>query len=394
MRIALFTEAYLPMVSGVVVAVATLRQELLAQGHEVQLFAPNYPGYKDQEAGIFRAPSLFLPTNPRYPISLPLLIPRLRRALVEFAPEVIHTHSLFGMGQIAASAARQLDLPLIFTYHTLLEAYCHYIPLPQTFMRWVARTRSRLFSNNADQVIAPGPAAQAALLAYGVTTPISIIPTGVDLTLAQKTGEQSIIGRWGIPAGMPVVAFTGRIAIEKNLDMLLEAFEIVARKLPSAHLLLIGGGPWQTHLEQVAVRKGLAGRVHISGFLPRAEVFQALRDCTVFAFPSVTDTQGIAVLEAMACGLPAVAAQSGAVAEILRPGKEGSIVPAQPEPFAQALLEILTDASCRARMSTAAQARAQEFSGAACAERILEVYKQAQLSHRTQEHRSFVLPRE
>jgi glycosyltransferase involved in cell wall biosynthesis len=377
MKIAIFSECYSPIVNGIMVAVSTLRKELLQLGHQVYLFAPAYPGHQDTDEDIYRFPSLTLPTNPRYPLATPYSPQRLKQLLGKFAPDVIHSHSLFGMGRHAAKTARNLGIPLVFTYHTLLEAYAHYIPLPLPFTRWLARWRSRSFSNAADYVIAPGVAAYDTLLSYGVKTPIKIIPTGVDLSLAKENYSSPIRPRWDIPEGAPVVAFAGRIAKEKNLELLLNAFSLTMQKLPDAHLLLIGGGPWADHIQALTREMNLSSHVHLSGFLPRQEVYQALNHVQVFVFPSLTDTQGIVVLEAMACGLPVVAAKSGAVAEILRNGEEGLVVEPNPEAFAEALLALLQDPAGRNKMGEQARHQAEEFSSANCARKVVELYQEA-----------------
>jgi glycosyltransferase involved in cell wall biosynthesis len=383
MKIAIFSECYSPIVNGIMVAVSTLRKELLQLGHQVYLFAPAYPGHQDTDEDIYRFPSLTLPTNPRYPLATPYSPQRLKQLLGKFAPDVIHSHSLFGMGRHAAKTARNLGIPLVFTYHTLLEAYAHYIPLPLPFTRWLARWRSRSFSNAADYVIAPGVAAYDTLLSYGVKTPIKIIPTGVDLSLAKENYSSPIRRRWDIPEGAPVVAFAGRIAKEKNLELLLNAFSLTIQKLPDAHLLLIGGGPWADHIQALTREMNLSSQVHLSGFLPRQEVYQALNHVQVFVFPSLTDTQGIVVLEAMACGLPVVAAKSGAVAEILRNGEEGLVVEPNPEAFAEALLALLQDPAGRNKMGEQARHQAEEFSSANCARKVVELYQEALANRKT-----------
>jgi glycosyltransferase involved in cell wall biosynthesis len=121
----------------------------------------------------------------------------------------------------------------------------------------------------------------------------------------------------------------------------------------------------------------LSSQVHLSGFLPRQEVYQALNHVQVFAFPSLTDTQGIVVLEAMACGLPVVAAKSGAIAEILRQGEEGLVVEPNPAAFAEGLLSLLQNPAGRSEMGQKAKSRAEEFSSANCARKVVELYQEA-----------------
>jgi 1,2-diacylglycerol 3-alpha-glucosyltransferase len=377
MKIAVFSECYTPIVNGVVVAVSTLCRELLRLGHEICLFPPAYPGYHDTEPFVFRFPSISLPTNPRYPLGIPYVPSRVWRVLEDFAPDVVHTHSLFGMGRAAAKIAARRQTPLIFTYHTLIEAYSHYVPLPQPFVKAMARRISRQFANRADQVIAPGPAAEQALRRYGVTTPISIIPTGADLSLLAQASSPEVRQRWGIPPEAPLICFAGRIAKEKNLELLLAAFAQARREIPAAQLIFAGGGPWQEQIKAKIRLMQLTESARITGFLSREEIFQVLKQSQIFAFPSLTDTQGIVVIEGMSCGLPVVAVRSGAVTEVLREDREGLLVEPQAEQFADGLLKLLKDEPRRKAMGEQAALRAQEFSAPRCVRQMVTLYEKA-----------------
>jgi 1,2-diacylglycerol 3-alpha-glucosyltransferase len=382
MKIAVFSECYTPIVNGVVVAVSTLCREILRSGHQVCLFAPAFGGYREEEPFVYRYPSLTFPTNPRYPLGIPYTPPRLQRVINEFSPDIVHAHSLFGMGRAGAKIAARRNIPLIFTYHTLIEAYTHYIPLPQPLVKAIARKISRAFANRADYVIAPGPAAEAALRRYGVSRPISVIPTGADLSLADLPSSPEILGRWQIPAGAPLICFAGRIAREKNLELVLAAFLLVLKKFPEAQLIFAGGGPWQEQLRARIAALKLGDRARVTGFLPRSGIFEILKQSKIFAFPSLTDTQGIVVIEGMSCGLPVVAVSSGAVAEVLREGKEGLLVEPQAEDFAAALVKLLDNETLRRALGEQAKDRAQEFSAARCARQVIDLYRQAARNHR------------
>jgi glycosyltransferase involved in cell wall biosynthesis len=241
----------------------------------------------------------------------------------------------------------------------------------------MARRISRQYANRADQVIAPGPAAEQALRRYGVTTPISIIPTGADLSLLDQPASPTIRQRWGIPPDAPLICFAGRIAKEKNLELLLDAFARVRQAIPTAQLIFAGGGPWQEQIKAKIKALQLTESARVTGFLSREEVFQVLRQSRLFAFPSLTDTQGIVVIEGMSCGLPVVAARSGAVAEILREGKEGLLVEPQVEPFASALLQLLKDQPRCKIMGETAAGRAQEFSAPHSVRQMVALYEKA-----------------
>jgi glycosyltransferase involved in cell wall biosynthesis len=312
MRIALFTECYRPIVNGVVVSVSTFAGELRKLGHEVHIIAPAFPGYEETDPCVHRLPSLCLPTRPRYPIAFPYSGYRLRALFKDHPPDVIHAQHPFTCCREGRRWARRLPCPLIFTYHTLIRAYAHYIPLPRPLVRAAAVHVSRTFSNSADHVVVPTQGVGDLLRDYGVHRPIAVIPTGIDLDLIRASDRRPVRARLGIPDEVPLIAYAGRIALEKNLGALLRALSILGRDGGEARLVLIGGGPWEEEARRVARAEGLADRVHLTGYLDRGDLFDWVSDADVFAFPSLTDNQGVAVLEAMALGRPAVAVRSGA----------------------------------------------------------------------------------
>jgi 1,2-diacylglycerol 3-alpha-glucosyltransferase len=374
MRVSLFTECYHPIVNGVVVSVATFSKELRKQGHEVHIYAPAYPGYRDQEAYVHRLPSLSLPTRPRYPLALPFGSFWQRRSFAAYPPEVVHAQHPFQTGREARRLARRLGCPLVLTYHTLIRAYAHYVPLPRPLVQAAAVWVSREFSNSTDCVVVPTSGVADLLRSYGVRRPMEVIPTGIDLELIDGSPRRPARARFGIPQAVPVVAYAGRIAREKSLEALIQAFALLAGRFPESHLLLIGGGPWYGQCRRLADSLGLGGRAHFTGYLPRAQVFDCLAESEVFAFPSLTDTQGVAVLEAMAVGCPAVAVRSGAVEDVIRDGEDGLLVAPSAEGLAEGLAAVLGEEDLRRKLAGQARARAEEFSAGRMAERLARLY--------------------
>ncbi len=377
MRIALFTECYRPIVNGVVISVLTFAGELRKQGHEVHIIAPAYPGYADTDPHVHRLPSISLPTSPRYPLAIPYMGYRLRPLFEEHPPDIIHVQHPFMCGREGRRWARQLGCPLVFTYHTLIRAYAHYVPLPQGLVRAAAVRVSRDFANSVDRVVVPTRGVEDILRSYGVRTPIDAIPTGIDLDLVRATEKKPARATLGIPADVPLVAYSGRIALEKNLDTLIRAFAALVHSGSDAHLVLIGGGPWEDEARRVAVSESVAERVHLTGYLERDAVFDWLADSNVYAFPSLTDTQGVAVLEAMALACPPVALRSGAVEDVIRDGIDGLMVEATVESLAEGLAKVLGDDALRGRLAGHARRRAEDFSAACMAERLVRVYEEA-----------------
>ncbi len=373
MRIALFTECYHPIVNGVVVSVSTFARELAKQGHDVRIYAPSFPGHHDSEKNVYRLPSISLPTSPRYPLAIPFGSYLYSRSFMAHQPDVVHAQHPFVTGREARRWARRLDRPLLLTYHTLIHAYAHYVPLPGRLVRAFAVRVSREFSNSTDAVVVPSQSVGDLLRSYGVRRPIEVIPTGIDLDLADAP-RQPVRGDYGIPDGVPVIAYSGRIAREKNLDLLIRAFSLLPGGLREAHLLLVGGGPWYAQGHALAESLGLASRVHFTGYLPRSRVFDCLASADVFAFASLTDTQGVAVLEAMALSRPPVAVRSGAVVDVIRDGVDGVLVDPTPEALAAGLSLVLESQDFRQALAGHARARAEEFSAGRMAEKLVRLY--------------------
>jgi len=374
MRIALFTECCDPIVNGVVVSVTTFARELRRLGEEVWIVAPRFPGYVDTDPRIVRVASVCFPKEPKYPLAVPALA-RLN-ALDRCPPDVVHTQSPWLMGRVGLRAGRRWGVPVLFTFHTIYEEYVHYLrPLPVGWLRRRAKSMSRAYANQVDRVIAPSQGLRDILLGDGVTTPIEVLPTGIDLSLANRERLAPIRGELGIPEEAPLLLYVGRIAPEKNVRMMLEAFAQVRRRDPRVVLLVAGGGPALEASKQAARDLGIAEAVRFAGYLARGDVFRCAAEADVFLFPSVTDTQGIVIVEAMALGVPCLATESAAVRGLVIPGRNGLLTQNDPTAFAQAALHLLADPDLRARMGQEAVHAASGYAAGPLAERLLGIYQ-------------------
>jgi 1,2-diacylglycerol 3-alpha-glucosyltransferase len=373
MRIALFTECYLPVINGVVVSVSTSARELTRRGHEVRVFAPAYPGYQETDSRVHRLPSLSL-SRSAYPLAWPRVNRRTRQVLSAYQPDIVHANHPFLTGRMARLEARRLERPLVFTYHTLVRAYAHYLPLPRGLVETLAVRWSREFSEASDCVIAPTRATAEVLRSYGVERRIEVIPTGIDLESVRAEPLPACRARFGLPEEVPIICCAGRIASEKSVDVLLRAFGRVAARHQQAHLLLVGGGPWMSQCQEMTRALGLAERVRFTGYVSQQQVFACLAEATLFAFPSLTDTQGLVVLEAMALGCPPVAARSGAVADIVRDGVDGLVVDPTEEGLVDGMDRILASPELRRALAGEARRHAEEFTAEKMTARLLQVY--------------------
>ena len=349
MRIAIFSNNYLPRVSGVAVAVDFLDRALREAGHETFVVAPSY-GSDEPEAtpNVHRVPSIPLPKMAEgHAIAMPALDSKRIKGLVEgFRPHVIHSHHPFLLGDAAADAAEELDIPLAYTFHTLYEFFTHYVKLDYKVVQRRVQEFVRGYTDRCDLVIAPTEPIRAYLQELGVGADTATVPTGIDLQRfeAVRDGEVAALRRkLGLRDFEIVLLNVGRISAEKNVALCLETLGELVRRGRDAALLLFGVGPQKDELLAQAEKKGLGDRVVYGGFLDQRRLPAAYRLGSVFLFPSTSDTQGIVLYEAWASGLPILAVESMAARAMLEPGKNGLLAGAAPEEFADAVERLCAD---------------------------------------------------
>ncbi|MBI1848090.1 MAG: glycosyltransferase [Candidatus Rokubacteria bacterium] len=377
MRVALFTNNYLPFCGGVTVSVETLRRGLEACGHEAWVFAPRFPGAPDDPARVVRYPSLPAPTYPEFSLAVPFSrrIGRLARAL-DF--DVIHAHHPFLLGPAARRLARAAGRPIVFTYHTRYDKYAHYVPLRRGVVEAAAVQLSTRFAARADAVVAPSAVLRHELRARGVRVPIAVVPTGVDLDRFRPGEVGAAREGLGLPAGEPVVLYVGRLDREKSVDRVLAAFERIAGTVPAARLVLVGHGTQAARLRETAGRLATSRRIVFMGVQPHDALPRYYRTADVFLFASETETQGLVLAEAAACGVPAVAATAPGSDEVVRDGETGLLTKGDPTALAEAAIGLLLDTNRRRAMGERARAVAeQEFGVGLQIERTLAVYAEA-----------------
>jgi glycosyltransferase involved in cell wall biosynthesis len=374
-RIALFSDSYRPVINGVAVAVDLLVAELRRR-HDVTIFAPFHPRLPEPEPDVVRVPSYRLPREPDYPIAFPFTAP-LHRRIVPGSFDLIHTQSPFTLGQLGRILARRHGLPLVTTFHTLYTEYLHYArPVPASWLRPGIVALTRGYCNRCDRIVVPSPPIREVLHDYGVHRPIEVIPTSA--VVAPREGDAGYLrSRFAIPADLPIVMYAGRLAQEKNLELLLEAFARVRRSGARAHLFVAGGGPWEAELKGLATRLEISNAVTFAGFLDRADLIRCYAGADVFAFPSTTDTQGLVILEAKSAGLPVVSVDAYGPATVVNDGEDGFLVPNDAAAFADALGRLLADPARRREMGRRARRDAARFTPSAMADRYEEVYDAA-----------------
>ncbi|HOV66245.1 MAG TPA: glycosyltransferase, partial [Bacillota bacterium] len=240
MQISMWTDSYYPYISGVTRSIKLTKDTLTRMGHSVSVFCPSYPE-ANQEPNVYRFPSIKSPTKPDYYIAVPVN-PKHLMAIKELAPDVIHAHSPFNLGKMGITVGTILDIPTVFTFHTMYNMYSHYVPLIGNSIAELIEFGAIGTAKSVDAVIAPSSAIRDYLRDHGVTTDIFVIPTGIEIDQFRNGDASYIRETYGVPDDLPILLTCGRLGREKNPECLLRAFSIIRKSLDSV-LVMVGDGP-------------------------------------------------------------------------------------------------------------------------------------------------------
>ena len=376
MSIAHFTNTYHPVVSGVVRSIETFRQSLLELGHLVFVFAQDAGKYEDAERFIFRYPAFDLPAMHDFPLTIPFS-PFVEKLLPSLKLDAIHSHHPFLLGHSAARRATDLNLPLVFTFHTRYRDYSHYIPMEQKMVKRQIDQVISDYMRRCQHIVVPSESMRQLLAEeYGVTEHVTSIPTGINTEPYRQADGEAVRQERGWGEDKVLISI-GRLAEEKNWTTLLAAATQVMKKHPNVRLVLIGEGDERKSLEKQARKAGLTNRVEFTGRLPFAKVPGYLKAADLFCFASVTETQGLVTIEAMAAGLPVVAVDAAGTSDEVKHGQEGLLTPNDSQALAQAIEQVINDDNLLHRFKQAAEQKAETFDAVVQAKKLVAVYEQA-----------------
>jgi 1,2-diacylglycerol 3-alpha-glucosyltransferase len=378
------SDVYFPRINGVSTSIQTFGGEFARLDVDVTLIAPDYPGHDatTDDKNLIRIPSRLVPLDPEDRMMKRGHIDALLPSLRERQFDLVHVQTPFVAHYAGVHLARKLDLPVVATYHTFFQEYLfHYFPFaPKGWMRALARRFSRAQCNELDALVVPSSPMRDALLGYGVTKPMHVLPTGLPDSAFVAGDGARFRTRYGIEPDRSVALFVGRVAFEKNIDFLLRVVETAKRALPKLLLIVAGEGPALSSLKNQAVKLGIAGNVLFVGYMNRAtELPDCYRAADAFVFASRTETQGLVLLEAMAQGVPVVSTAVMGTRDVLL--KEGHAVPgcvvAQDDvaPFARELVELLCAPERRRLLSVQAAEQAALWRAHAMAVRLAGIYR-------------------
>lgn len=382
MRIAMFTNTYLPHVGGVARSVSALSDDLRSLGHEVTVVAPTFPGADDAlqlADNVVRVPAVQNFNGSDFSVRLPVPVV-LNHILDDLQLELIHSHHPFLLGDTAVRVARRYDVPLLFTHHTRYEKYTHYVSSESTRMQEFAANLATEYANLCDGVIAPSDSIAELIRARGVTVPVEVVATGVDTAAFAQHDRQAIPRELDFPAHTPVIGYVGRLAPEKNLAFLADSVARVLRQRPDSCFIVAGEGPAQQPMEETFDRVGVADRVFFLGNCGGQRLIDVFAAMDCFVFASRTETQGMVLTEAMAAGTPVVALDAPGAREVVHDGN-GQLLDSAVDSrtFAAAVLGVLE----RDDLDAGIRATAARYSRDHIAKKMAAIYQRRINNHET-----------
>lgn len=373
MRIAIFTNCYLPLVNGVVGAVHLLRKGFLEQGHEVSIFAPKFDDYQDEEGGIYRYPAVDLTRKVKYPIAVPFS-PRITKILKDLDFDIIHSHHPFVLGPLALKLARKRKIPIVYTFHTQYDQYSHYVPLPSKLVGWFSKNQVRRFAQAVDQISTPAESARKVLLGYGVTNGIKVIPNPTDLTRFKRANGEWVRQKYHLTREKLLINI-GRVAPEKNLRLLLQSFKLIQTKASGQiKLMIVGDGPALAELKQLASKLEMVDDVIFTGMVNPASVPDYLAAADLFVMTSKSEVKPLAQLEALAAGVPIVAVAAVGANDTITNGENGLLVAEDAEAIASGVLDLVFDRERLAKFKQGALDTAENYSYQRIAGEYLDLF--------------------
>lgn len=360
MRIGFFTDTFLPQRNGVVASLLNFGPELVKRGHEVFVFCPETNVKEYGGMVVHSYPSVSFRPYPEFKIAVPQGKDRAPKL------DIVHTHSPFTMGFFGGRVARFQKIPRVSTFHTLLPEYVGYVSrLGKIALKLVTWRFCRAFYNRHNKLITPSDALKKILEEHKIGKQIEVIPTGIDTNFFRPLDRTKAKKKLGLNDDK-VFLCLGRLGHEKNVDVVIRAFDDV-----DAKLIIAGRGPAEKKLKKLTTKLGLRGKVSFRGFVPERLKPTYYSAANALVIASTSETQGLVVTEAMACGTPVVGANSLAIPEIIKDGRNGYLF--EPGDI-KGLSQILHNFESSEKIKNAAVKSAERFSTQKCTDKLEKFY--------------------
>ena len=381
MRIGLFTDTYPPFINGVSTSVLMLKQGLEKLGHEVYVVTVNDESFSyKEEDGVLKIPSFPIGLmNFRQSGIYPL---KALKIIKKWKLDIIHSHTEFSIGTFARLISKQLNIPLVHTYHTMYEEYIYYITkgyFNSASKKLVEYLTLFLCDKTIDELIVPTEKTKELFKdKYKVKRDVYVIPSGIDTTRFYKENidKNEIINLkkdLGLKKTDFIVLYVGRIAKEKSIDFLINNFNSVLKRIPKAKMIIVGDGPDIKDLSDLTRKKGLENKIIFTGKAPWTDVPKYYSLCDVFVTASKTETQGLTVMEAMGASKPVVAIRDESFELMITDKKDGLFFDDE-KSYVDMIYEVYKNKKLRDEISFNARLTADKYSPYNYAKNVLKVY--------------------
>lgn len=386
MRIGIFTETYTPYISGLVTSELMLKKALEKKGHEVYVVTANLQSFKynyDEQEKVLRIPGI--PTG-IYDSRLTSIYPiQAVNKIKSWKLDIIHSQTEFAIGTFARLLAKQYNIPLVHTYHTMYEDYIHYITkgyfnrsskkLVEYFTRFYCET-------TATELIVPTNKTYKLFKEkYQFKKNINIIPTGIEVErfYQEKINpeELSLLKKsLGISKKDFIILFIGRLAEEKNVEFLINAHKKIIKKYPNIKLLIVGDGPDKEKYMELTEDLNISNKVIFTGKVAWDEIPYYYHCANIFATASKTETQGLTIIEAMASGIVPLCMKDEAFTSMITENLDGLFFEKEEE-YQEKVINLYKNPEEHKRLNKQARIQAEHYSSTNYAIRVLEVYNRA-----------------
>ena len=373
MKILLTTDTYFPMINGVSLSTKNLFNKLRELGHDVRIMTLSENGEEKYEDGIYYLRSFGLKIYPGARVKTPFL-GNMVDHILKWSPDIIHSQTEFSTMVTAKLMRRKLNVPHIHTYHTMYEDYLGYFPGGKIIGKKTSGNITKILLNTFSGVIAPTKKVKDVLKTYGVTTPIYVIPTGIELDKFKKDipddFRNKFYRKYGISDSDIIVGYLGRVAEEKNIDEIIDFVKSIDDK--RTKLVIAGDGPYLEDLKNKS--SDFSEKIIFTGMVRPCDVYKYYKLFNIFVTASKSETQGLTYIEALASGCPVICRYDKAVVGLIKNGVNGFMYKNKDE-FLDKFKKIAYNKNLQEKMSRGAVISTEPYSIDIFASNVLDVYE-------------------